>query len=176
MVVLEREVLKGVEAALPGQKILAVALAYPPGTMRAEAGGSLAGEGAGAAAEGLLSGLSSVSSGAGLGDSVGFLMAERRLNRQSDAPAYVLALTSSDLHILGKHAVQLLASNKNLVLLDTIPLKALSVSHKHHGLVTDVTFTDSQTSQSVTVECKPLGSGINDFLKVLQSDGVAVEG
>ena len=176
MVMLEHQVLKGVEAALPGAKIAAVALAFPPGTTRAEAGGSLAGEGIGAAAGGLLDGLSSASSGAGLGNGVGFVMAERRLNRESATPAYVLALTSSDMYLLGKHAVQPLASNKDLVLLDTIPLEALSVTHSHHGIVTDVTFTDSQTGQSVMVECKPLGSGIDRFLKTLQSDEVPVEG
>lgn len=175
MVMREHDVMKGVEAALPGEQIVAVALAFPPGTTRAEAGGSLAGGGVGAAAGGVLDGLSSVSSGAGLGDGVGFLMAERRLNRESPTPAYVLALTPSDMYILGKHAVQPLAGNKNLVLVDTIPLKALSVTHRHHGIVTDVTFTDSQTGQSATVECKLLASGIGDFLKALQSDEVPVD-
>ncbi len=176
MVMREHDVMKGVEQALPGAEIAAVALAFPPGTTRAEAGGSLAGSGIGAAAGGVLDGLSSVSSGAGLGNGAGFLMAEHRLNQESATPAYVLALTSSDMYILGKHAVQPLASNKDLVLLDTIALEALSVTHSHHGIVTDVTFADSQTGQSVTVECKPLGSGISDFLKALQSDGVSVEG
>lgn len=176
MVVREHDVMKGVEAALPGVDVVAVALAFPPGTTRAEAGGSLKGAGIGAAAGGILDGLSSVSSGAGLGDGVGFVMAEHRLNKASATPAYVLALSSSDLYILGKHAVQPLASNKDLVLLDTISLSALGVSHNHHGLVTDVTFTDSKTGQSVMVECKPLGSGLGGFLKTLQSDGVAVDG
>lgn len=176
MVVREHDVMKGVEAALPEAEIVAVALAFPPGTTRAEAGGSLAGGGIGAGAGGLLDGLSAVSSGAGLGDGVGFLMAEHQLNQESETPAYVLALTSTDVCILGKHAVQPLAGNKDLVLLDTIPVGNLRVNHRRHGLVMDVTFTDSTTGQSVTVECKPLGSGIGDFLKALQSDEVPVEG
>ena len=176
MVVREHEVMKGVEAALPGKKIVAVALAYPPGTTHVEARGSLTGGGLGGAAGGLLDGLSSVSRGAGLGDGVGFMMAERRLDRESEAPAYVLALTSDDLYILGKHRVQLLASDKDLMLLDTIPLKDLSVTHTHHGIVTDVTFTDAQAGKSVPVECKPLGSGLDDFLRTLRSDEVPVKG
>lgn len=175
MVVREHDVMKGVEAALPGQEIVAVALAFPPGTIRAESGGSLAGAGVGAVTSGLLDGLSSVSSGAGLGNGVGFLMAERRLNRESDTPAYVLALTPINMYILGKHSVKPLASNKDLVLLDTIALGALKVTHSHSGIATHVTFTDSETGQSVTVECKPLGSGITDFLKALQSKEVSVE-
>lgn len=176
MVLRERDVMKGVEAALPGATIEAVALAFPPGTTRAEAGGSIAGAGAGALAGGILNGLSSVSAGASLGDSTGFLMAERRLNHASDAPAYVLALTDTELHILGKHAVQPLAGNKDLTSVDTIALSNLSVTHTHHGVLTDVTFTDAQSGQSVTVECKPLGSGITDFLNALQSQEVPVQG
>lgn len=173
MVIREHDVLRGVEAALPDAAIQAVALAFPPGTTRAEAGGSLAGEGVGAAA-GALDSLSSVSSGAGLGGGVGFVVAEHRLNQASDTPAYVLALTDSDLYILGKHAVQPLAGNKDLVLLDTIALDVLTVTHRHHGIVTDVTFTDTSTNQSVVVECKALGSGIKDFLATLRSDEVPV--
>lgn len=176
MVIREHDVIKGVEAALPGVEITAVALAFPPGTVRAEAGGSLAAEGIGAVAGGVLNGLSSVASGAALGDGTGFLMAEHRLNRESDTPAYVLALGTSDMYILGKHRVQPLAGNKDLVVLDTIGVGDLSVSHRHHGIVTDVTFTDAKTGQSIEVECKALGSGIGDFLSALQSEEVVVEG
>lgn len=176
MVMREHDVMKGVQAALPDASIQAVALAFPPGTVRAEAGGSLAGEGVGAMAGGLMDGLSSVASGATLGSGAGFYLAERRLNKEPDTPAYVLALTASDLYILGKHRVQPLASNKDLVVLDTLPLAALSVAHTRHGIVTDVTFTDSTTGHAVTVECKPLGSGLGEFLRALQSDEVRVEG
>lgn len=176
MVVREHDVMKGVEAALPSAQIVAVALAFPPGTTRVEAGGSLAGDGVGAAAGGLLDSLSSVSNGAGLGNGVGFLMAEHRLNQASATPAYVLALTPTDLYLLGKHSVKPLAGNQDLVLLDTIALDALEVTHRRHGVVTDVTFTDSKAGQSVTVECKPLGSGLGEFLKALQSESVSVQG
>lgn len=91
-------------------------------------------------------------------------------------PAQVSALTSTDLYVLGKHSVKPLANNKDLVLVDTIALGDLKVSHSHHGIATDVTFTDVKTGQAVAAECKPLGSGMGDFLKVLQSDEVPVEG
>lgn len=43
----EHDVMKGLEVALPDVEIAAVALAFPPGTIRAEAGDSLAGAGVG---------------------------------------------------------------------------------------------------------------------------------
>lgn len=168
MVFGQREVMAGVEQALPGQQIVAVALAVPPGTEATQL--------AGLAAGGALGGIAGNWNGANFGSALGGLAANLELNHESSAPAYILALTDGDIYVLGKHNVALFGSNKNLSHVATIPLQGLKVTHQRRGIVTEVTFTDTQTGQTIAVECKPLGTGIEEFLQALQSEEAQIDG
>lgn len=157
----EHSMYKAVEAALPGEEILSVALAFHPGTTRAQSAAALVGEVAGGAMGGW--------DGAGLGSGVGLFGANLAMRADKDAASFVLAVTATDVHVLGRHSVGPLGSNHNLTPLTSFPRATLAVTHHVHGIVRDVTFTDTATNESATVECKPLGSNLSQFLEVVGS-------
>ncbi len=155
---------KAVHAALPDIQVIALALAFPVGTTRAQGVGMLVGDVLGAAAGG--------SSGAATGSGLGLLGADIAERAAGGAASYVLAATASTVEVFGRHHVGPLAGFHDLFHVTSLPREGLSATTTRHGIVQDLTLTEP-TGATLTVELKPLGSGLEQFLAAVaaSSDG-----
>lgn len=165
----ERAARRGAQAAVGAEKVEDIAIAFPVGTTRTQATGVLKGDAAGAAA-GLVTGVSSLAganlaSGAG---SLGMLLAQRRLEKTEPAASIVLALTASNLYLLGRHHIGPLASFKDLEVIHKIPRGEVETSLTPEGITRELTIVDEGDGARFVYEVKPLGSGIKQLIADLK--------
>ena len=162
----ENSAMKGAQAAVGDEKVEDIAIAFPVGTTRAQAGGSLEGDAVGAAA-GLMADLGGVGiagSAAG-GGGIGMFLAQRHLEKTEPAASIVLALTANNLYLLGRHKIGPLASFKDLEVIHKIPRgAALADLSPMPGITKKLTITDDEDGTQYVYEVKPLGSGIKQLL------------
>ena len=159
MVMQEHAAIQGATTALGGEEVLAVALAFPPGTTKVQGEALIVGD--------LLGGIAGGSSGVGAGGGIGMLGSTLALREGESAPSYVLAVTATAVHVLGRPKVGPFGGWHHLSPLTSIDRSSLSVSHKQNGVVQDLTLTDTTTGHTVDVELKPIANGLGTFLAAL---------
>lgn len=157
---------KGAQAAVGEEPIEDVAIAFPVGTTRAQAGAMLEGDGVGLGV-GALAGVN-LGGTTGAGGGIGELIEQRRLEHTEPAASIVLALTASKLYLLARHKIGPLASFKDLTIIDQIPRSEVETSLEPAGVTRHLTITDKVSGEVFEYEVKPLGSGINKLLTDLE--------
>lgn len=161
--------MRGAQAAVGSEPIEDVAIAFPVGTTRAQARGSLAGDSVGAVAS-VAADLSttaiagSVTGGGGLGQ----LLAQRRLEKTEPAASIVLALTANNLYLLGRHKIGPLASFANLEVIHKISRNEADLNLTPAGVTQHLSIVDEEDNASYEYEVKPLGSGIKKLIADLE--------
>lgn len=165
----EKAAIQGAQAAIGDAKVEDVAIAFPVGTTRVQAGGGLEGEAVGAAV-GVVAELSStaIAGSAAGGGGLGTFIAQRRLEKTEPAASIVLALTADSLYLLGRHKIGPLASFKNLEVIHKIPRGAAVVDIEPAGFTRHLTITDDEDGTQYIYEVKPLGSGIDQLMGDLE--------
>ena len=165
----ENAAMKGAQAAVGDATVEEVAIAFPVGTTRAQAEGSLAGDAVGGAA-GVIADMSgtALAGATGGGGGLGMLLAQRRLEKTEPAASIVLALTADSLYLLGRHKIGPLASFKDLEVIHKIPRGAAMIDIAPAGVTRHITITDDQDGTQYVYEVKPLGSGIDQLMADLE--------
>ncbi|WRS29746.1 hypothetical protein U6G28_09495 [Actinomycetaceae bacterium MB13-C1-2] len=164
----EREALKGAQEAVGDDKVIEVAIAFPVGTTRKQAGAYGEGDAVGAVAGvlGKLGPLGMANAAAGAGSIAG-LINQRRMEEEEPAASIVLALTDTKLYLLGRHKLGPLASFKNLTVMEALDRASLTVDFEPAGVTKHLILNDSETGETFTYEVKPLGSGVAQLVKDL---------
>lgn len=165
----EKAAMRGVREALGGASVEEIAIAFPVGTTRAQAGGSLKGE-AGGAVVGVAADLAGtvVAGTASGGGGVGMFLAQRRLEKEEPAASIVLALTEDSLYLLGRHFIGPFASFKDLSVIHRIPREAANLALSPAGITQHLTIVDENDGTRYVYEVKALGSGIKRLISDLQ--------
>lgn len=162
----ERQALEGAQEAVGNDKVLEVAIAFPVGTTRKQAGAYAEGDAVGAVA-GILGKLGPLgAANAAVGSSgIAGLVNQRKMEEEEPAASIVLALTGSKLYLLGRHKLGPLASFKNMTVMHELNRADLTVDYEPAGVTKHLILNDTETGESFTYEVKPLGSEVTELIK-----------
>lgn len=156
----EENALEAVQALIPDDSILDVALTYPRGFTRAQAAGSLIGGAAG-----------SGSSFAGVGMVLGTVMGGTLFANLKDMPAsIVLAVSPTAIYALGRPSMALMGHWDNLTPMVRFDRRTLNVEVNQHAVTLDITLTDTEHDVGLPLEAKRMGSlGAKALIELLTS-------
>ena len=144
----EEKALVAVQALIPDDTILDVALTFPRGFTRAQGAGALIGGAAG-----------SGSNFAGVGLALGTAVGGRLFANLKDMPAsIVLAVSPTTVYTLGRPTTALLGGWDNLTPMVQFDRNTLQVDVHQHAITLDITLTDTEHEVSLPLEAKRMGS------------------
>ncbi len=144
----------GVQAVIPNDSIMDVALVMLRGSTFASALGAAAGGGA--------------SNSVGWGISSGMITQRLRAAANGEYPSFVLGLSATRLYVLGRDKAGLVGGWKDLELIAAIDRGHLAVSREHRGTIVAIELTDTTTGSKLEFEQKLVGNlGASDLLAAL---------
>lgn len=144
----EEAALAAVQAIIPDDTILDVALTYPRGFTKAQGVGALIGGAAGGG-----------SNFAGVGMALGTVVGGTLFANLKDLPAsIVLAVSPTTVYTLGRASTALVGHWDQLTPMVQFDRGALRVDVQQHPVTLDITLTDTEHEVSLPLEAKRMGS------------------
>jgi len=156
----EESALAAVQALIPDDTILDVALTYPRGYTRAQAAGGLLGGAVGAGGDFV-----------GVGLALGSVVGGKLFGNLKDLPpSIVLAVSPTAVYTLGRPSAAVVGHWDNLTPMVQFDRSTLHVDVQQHAVTLDITLTDTEHAVSLPVEAKRMGSlDAKAFVELLTS-------
>lgn len=156
----EQSARDAVQALIPDDTILDVALTYPRGYTKSQAYGMAAG--------GLIGGSDFVGVGAVVGSAVG---GKIFTNLKDLPPTIVLAVSETAVYTLGRNKMGLVGGWDKLTKMVEFDRSTLKTDVHQRAVTFEITLTDTEHDVSVELEAKRLGNlGIKSVVELLLTD------
>ena len=156
----EQSARDGVQALIPEDTIIDVALTYPRGYTKAQAYGMAAG--------GLIGGSDFVGVGAVVGSAVGGRIFT---NLKELPPTIVLAVSETAVYTLGRNTMALVGHWDKLTKMVKFDRTTLRTEVRQRAVTLEITLTDTEHDVFVELEAKRLGNlGVKEVTGLLTSD------
>lgn len=156
----EASALAAVQARIPDDTILDVALTYPRGYTRAQAAGGLIGGAAGGS-----------NNFVGVGVALGTAVGGKLFANLKDLPAsIVLAVSPTAVYALGRPSIAVVGHWDDLTPMVKFDRRTLEVETHQHTVTLDITLRDTEHDVSLPLEAKRVGSlDAKAFVRLLTS-------